>query len=112
MPARDETSDQLLNQAELDLSELASTVYASETALGTAKALPSLPADATKAVVCVEGGDVRWRPDGDTTAPTASEGMVLPAGSTTPFSYGNAALARLRFIQVSAAAQIRVVYFA
>lgn len=112
MPARDETSDQLLNQAEIDLSEIASVPYDKETALGTVKPLPNLPADANKAVVCIEGTDVRWRPDGDVTAPTATEGMILPAGSTTVFVYGNGALAKLRFIESAASAKLRVVYLA
>lgn len=112
MPTHDETAEQILNQGEVDLSELAATPYNKETALNTAKPLPSLPADATKAVVYVETQDVRWRPDGDTSAPTATEGMVLPAGSTTVFGYGNAALAKLRFIETAASAKLRVVYLA
>ena len=99
------------NQQEIDLSEVASVPFAQGTALSASTGFPSLPADATKAVVNVEGQPVRWRPDGSTTAPTTAIGMLLPVGSTTVFVYSQAALAAVRFIETAASAKINVTYF-
>lgn len=68
----------------------------------------TIPSGATRAVIYVEGANVRYRIDGDTTAPTASVGMFLPNGSTTPFL---GSLSTTRFIQESAGAKLNVSYF-
>lgn len=86
MVARDETSDQIANQQEFDATELAETgtaAYQKFTVAGTAITFPALPTDAHKAIIVVEGADVRYRLDGDVTAPTATDGMLLVAGTTT-----------------------------
>lgn len=102
------SADQLIVQQTFDADQLASTAFAVEASLTTAKALPSLPADAKKAVIQAEGADVRWRPDGATTAPTASSGMRLADGESMPYVGG---LANVRFIAVSGTPKINVVYF-
>jgi len=48
-----------------------------------ARALPTIPVAASKAVVQVEGSDVRYRADG--TDPDVATGMLIPAGSTWVF---------------------------
>ena len=77
------------------------------TALSSSAAL-TVPSGATIAVVQAEGVDVRWRPDGATTAPTASVGMLLPAGAERVFDGG---LSSVRFIQVTSGAVINVSYY-
>lgn len=77
------------------------------TALATSTALPSVPANVKYAVVQCEGNDVRWRADG--TAPTATDGMWLPAGTERVFDSG--ATAALRFIQTAAGATLNIHYF-
>lgn len=70
---------------------------------GTA-ALLTVPAGATIAEICNEGGAVRYRDDG--TAPTASVGVPVAAGSVTaPFCFAySGPLAALQFIQQAAGA--------
>lgn len=77
------------------------------TALSSSAAL-TVPSGATIAVVQAEGVDVRWRPDGATTAPTASVGMLLPAGAERVFDGG---LSSVRFIQATSGAVINVSYY-
>jgi hypothetical protein len=106
---RNESEQTIANQHELDLSEF--LTFVQDAAITTSQAFPSLPAEANKALVHVEAQAVRWRPDGATTAPTASVGMVLAAGSTTLFSYGQDALAACRFIEAAVGAKMNVVYY-
>lgn len=77
------------------------------TSLSSSAAL-TVPSGATIAVVQAEGVDVRWRPDGATTAPTASVGMLLPAGAERVFDGG---LSSVRFIQATSGAVINVSYY-
>lgn len=77
------------------------------TALSSSAAL-TVPSGATIAVVQAEGMDVRWRPDGATTAPTASVGMLLPAGAERVFDGG---LSAVRFIQTASGAVVNVSYY-
>ena len=77
------------------------------TSLSSSAAL-TVPSGATIAVVQAEGMDVRWRPDGATTAPTAGVGMLLPAGAERVFDGG---LASVRFIRVAAGAALNVSYY-
>ena len=77
------------------------------TALSSSAAL-TVPSGATIAVVQADVADVRWRPDGATTAPTASVGMLLPAGAERVFDGG---LSSVRFIQVTSGAVINVSYY-
>ena len=76
------------------------------TSLSSSAAL-TVPSGATIAVVQAEGADVRWRDDG--TAPTATVGMLLPAGAELRYT---GALAALRLIQASAGATVNVSYYA
>lgn len=77
------------------------------TALSSATAL-TVPSGAKVALIQAESQSVRWRPDGSTTAPTASVGMVLAAGETLPFT-GD--LSTIRFIETAASAKLNVAYF-
>ena len=77
------------------------------TSLSSSAAL-TVPSGATIAVVQAEGVDVRWRPDGATTAPTASVGMLLPAGAERVFDGG---LYAVRFIQTASGAVVNVSYY-
>lgn len=80
--------------------------YQQITSLSTSTAL-TVPGGAGLAVIQAEGADVRWRDDG--TAPTATVGMLLPAGAELRYT---GALAALRLIQVSAGATVNVSYYA
>jgi hypothetical protein len=75
------------------------------TALSGATAL-TVPTGATLAIVNVEGTSVRWRDDG--TNPSSTVGMVLAAGTTTPF-VGD--LSALKFIRTAAGSEINVSYY-
>ena len=75
------------------------------TSLSSSAAL-TVPSGATIAVVQAEGADVRWRDDG--TAPTASVGMLLPAGAERVFDAG---LAAVRLIQTASGATANVSYY-
>lgn len=77
------------------------------TSLATSTPL-TVPSGATVAVVQAEVADVRWRPDGAAAAPTASVGMLLPAGAERVFDGG---LASVRFIQATSGAVINVSYY-
>ena len=77
------------------------------TSLSSSAAL-TVPSGATIAVVQADVADVRWRPDGATTAPTASVGMLLPAGAERVFDGG---LSAVRFIQTASGAVVNVSYY-
>ena len=79
--------------------------YQQITSLSSSTAL-TVPQDATRALIQAESQQVRWRDDG--TAPTASVGMTLDAGSTLAYT-GN--LAAIRLIEVSASAKLNVSYY-
>lgn len=67
----------------------------------------TVPAGAATAVVNVESQAVRWRDDG--TAPTATVGMPLAAGSTYTFTISQ--LSVLRFIEQAVGAKLNVSYY-
>lgn len=75
--------------------------------LATATGLPSIPAGARIAVVCVEAQAVRWRDDG--VAPTASVGMPIAVGQC--LVYTGSSLAALQMIQATAGAIADVAYY-
>jgi len=94
---------------------LLTPVAGSQEALGVATAtaltVPTFgtnAAPATIAVITVEGVSVRWRCDG--TAPTASSGSLLAAGTQT-FTLVVTPLSACQFIQTSATATLDVEYF-
>lgn len=112
MAERNDTAEQIANQQEFDATELAeagSDSFEKMTVSNTAIAFANVPTDAHKAIVTVEGNDVRYRLDGDTSAPTATDGMPIAAGQTVAFV---GALARVRFIRKSADATLQITYFA
>jgi hypothetical protein len=67
----------------------------------------TVPGGATRAFIEAETQSVRWRPDGSTTAPTATVGHILPAGSAMWYA-GD--LAAIRLIEVAASAKLNVTY--
>lgn len=75
------------------------------TALATAQSL-TVPAGANVAYIVAEAVDVRWRDDG--VAPTASVGMVLPAGASLTYA---ASLAAIQFIETAAGSILNVSYY-
>lgn len=77
------------------------------TSLSASTAL-TVPTGAKVALIQAETQSVRWRPDGSTTAPTASVGMLLAAGETLPYT-GD--LSKIRFIETTASAKLNVAYF-
>lgn len=80
--------------------------YQQITSLGAATGL-TVPAGATLAVIAPLTQSVRWRDDG--VNPTASIGMPIAAGAY--FSYdGN--LKAIKFIQMTASAELNVAYYA
>jgi len=80
--------------------------YQQITSLSASTAL-TVPSGATRALVIPQTQNVRWRDDG--TAPTASIGMPLAAG--TILSY-DGDLSRIRFIETTASAAINISYYA
>lgn len=79
--------------------------YVQLTSLSSATAL-SPPLDATIVEVVVETANIRYRDDG--TAPTASVGMLVTAGSS--FQYAGD-LTAIQFIQVSSGAVLDISYY-
>jgi hypothetical protein len=73
----------------------------------TASTALTVPAGATMALIIPELQGVRWRDDG--TAPTATVGMPLAAG--TSLSY-DGDLKAIRFIQQAATGYLNVSYYA
>jgi hypothetical protein len=85
--------------------------YSRITALGAPKGLAQgdlggIPAGSTLALVTAETQGVRWRDDG--TAPTATVGFPLAAGSQLEY---NGDLNRIRFIQQTAGATLHIAFF-
>jgi hypothetical protein len=80
--------------------------YQQITPLTTASGL-TVPATATFAIISVEGSNVRWRDDG--TAPTATVGMPMYAGSAPQVFSGN--LATAQFISTSTPSTLDIAYY-
>lgn len=80
--------------------------YQQITSLSAATAL-TVPTGATFAIVIAETQAVRWRPDGATTAPTASVGMPLPVA--TPLVYAGD-LTAIKFIEQTTSAKLDIFY--
>lgn len=57
--------------------------------------------EANLVTVQAQGGAVRYRPDGSTTAPTWTSGMLLTQNDTIQFRRGQSELSDYRFIQDS-----------
>lgn len=56
----------------------------------------TVPNNTTLVLLQAEGGDLRWRADGN--APTATVGMRLQSGSEMLYAAGDTDIAALRFI--------------
>lgn len=80
--------------------------YQQQTSLASAVSLTNIPVGATFASICVDVAGVRWRDDG--TAPTATIGMQIPAGTCLPYS---GTLSKIQFIQATAGAILNVSYY-
>jgi hypothetical protein len=85
--------------------------YQQLTSLPTSTAL-TIPNGASTAIVQNNGNQpVRWRPDGATTAPTATTGQRIAAGDRLTLDIGAAGLASSRFIQEASGAVLDVTYY-
>lgn len=83
------------------------TVLTASTALSVpVRDINGLSSTPTVAIIVPEGQGVRWRDDG--TAPTATVGMPLSAGSVLMY---DGDLTRIRFIQQAATAILNVSYY-
>jgi hypothetical protein len=72
----------------------------------------TVPAGTRFAIIQAKGtASVKYRYDGATTAPTASVGITLPAGSELLIDIGQAGIAAMRFIQSAATTVLDVSYF-
>jgi len=68
----------------------------------------TVPTGATMALIQAEDQNVRWRPDGSSTAPTASVGIVLEAGKDIFYTSD---LSALRFIEEATSAKLNVAFY-
>lgn len=78
-------------------------------ATATKLTIPTVPAGMQLGYVVIQNNgtaNVRWRDDG--TAPTASVGMILPAGSELDY-YGETTA--LQFIEVGGGAALDITYY-
>lgn len=82
--------------------------YEQLTSLSSSKGLQSIPKGARFAIIQAESQNVRWRDGTSGTAPTATVGMRLAAG--TDFFY-NGQLNLIRFIEEAASAKVNVAYY-
>jgi hypothetical protein len=70
----------------------------------------ALPGIARHAIITVKDNPIRWRADG--TAPTASEGHYMPAGTDLAVENSADWLKRFKFIDTAAgASEVTVTYF-
>lgn len=76
-------------------------------AVDAGTALPSIPRGTVKVTINVEGSPIRWRDDG--TNPTASVGMLVPAGTT--FDYRDQGLSSFRAVSATAGAILNISYY-
>jgi len=74
--------------------------------MGSAQALPSIPAGATHVLIQAETNDIRWRDDG--TNPSTTVGMVITAG-TDLWYVGN--LRALKIIEVGTDSIANISYY-
>jgi len=84
--------------------------YQQITSLSSSTGL-TIPSDDTKqpaekAIISPESQSVRWRDDG--TAPTATVGYLLTAGSELEYE---GPLDRLRFIETASSAKLNICYY-
>lgn len=79
--------------------------YQQVTGLSSAKGITP-PREARVAVIQAIGQDVRWRDDG--TDPDANTGMVLQTGRDMLYT-GN--MAKIKFIETAASAEVNVSYY-
>ena len=80
--------------------------YQQITSLSSAQGL-TVPTGATRALIAPLTQSVRWRDDG--TNPTASVGMPVSAGTYLSYD-GN--LQNIKFIEITASAELNVTYYA
>lgn len=72
----------------------------------------TVPTNATGAIIQNNGTQPgRYRMDGATTPPTASSGMVIPAGEAIVLDYGRAALVASRYIRAADGVTLDIEYF-
>lgn len=69
----------------------------------------ALPATARHAIIYVKSAEVNYRDDG--TAPTATEGIPMSAGTAWIVENSRDILTAIRFIDVSGASDVRIAYY-
>ncbi len=74
----------------------------------TAVALPTIPSNATRAIINVATDAIRWRDDG--TAPTASVGMPVAANASIELLSRESILA-FKAIRVTTDASLNIAYY-
>ena len=90
---------------QLGYQQLSNATLAASTAL-------TVPANATAVIIQNNGSQpARWRPDGATTAPTASTGLRIAAGDELRLQPGNAGLTTMRFIREADGVTLDIAYF-
>lgn len=82
--------------------------YRQMTGITASTGLPTPPANTRRAIIQAEAQAIRWRDDG--TAPTATVGMVIPAGGE--LRYDGADMSAIKLIQVTTGAIANVSYYA
>jgi hypothetical protein len=90
----------------LGYQQLATLSSATGLTVPTRDPISGMDVKANFALIVAETQDVRWRDDG--TAPTASVGMLLKAG--TIFQY-DGDLNKIQFIEVTGSAKVNVSYY-
>lgn len=96
------TPDGVLTQRPSGLTALG---YQQITSISAAAAL-TVPSGSTVALIQAETKDVRWRDDGSN--PTASVGMIIPAGTSVFFT---GSLSAFRAIETAASAKLNISYY-
>ncbi len=94
-----------------NLARISATTKFATATITTAQALPSVPADAVLAVLTVDGGSIRWRPDGATTAPTSTVGHLIADGGGWTFGYGNDELDAIEIVLCTGTPVVHVSYY-
>jgi len=82
--------------------------YRQMTGIAASTGLTTPPANTRRAIIQAEAQAIRWRDDG--TAPTASVGMLIPAGGE--LRYDGSDMSAIKLIQVTTGAIANVAYYA
>lgn len=81
------------------------TGYTAQDVTTSAAISPSVPANSTEAIITVTGAAIRYRLDGNVTAPTTTTGLYVPDGGAF-IVVGATNLANLRMVAVTSTARV------